>query len=51
MANTDYGAIPLTLAEGVSQKLNQKLGVSTGFKPSEWADAINLLACPCNPHV
>lgn len=43
MANTDYGAIPLTLAEGVSQKLNQKLGVSTGFKPSEWADAINLL--------
>lgn len=43
MANTDYGAIPLTLATAVSQKLNQKLGVTTGFKPSEWADAINLL--------
>ena len=43
MANTDYGAIPLTLATATSQKLNQKLGVTTGFKPSEWADAINLL--------
>lgn len=43
MANTDYGAIPLTLAEGVSEMLNKKLSVSTGFKPSEWADNINLL--------
>lgn len=43
MANTDYGAIPLTLAEGVSQMLNKKLSVTTGFKPSEWADNINLL--------
>ena len=43
MANTDYGAIPLTLAEGVSEMLNKKLSVTTGFKPSEWADNINLL--------
>lgn len=40
MANTDYGAIPLTIAEATSVALNTKLGVSTGFKPSEWANAI-----------
>lgn len=46
MANTDYGAIPLTLATATSQALNHRLGVSTGFKPSEWADNINLLVKP-----
>lgn len=46
MANTDYGAIPLTLATATSQALNHRLGVSTGFKPSEWAENINLLVKP-----
>lgn len=40
MANTDYGAVLLTTCEATSQALNQKLGVSTGFAPSEWASAI-----------
>lgn len=40
MANSDYGAIPLTLAESTSEALNTKLGVTTGFKPSEWPAAI-----------
>ena len=40
MANSDYGAIPLTLAESTSEALNTKLGVSTGFKPTEWPSAI-----------
>lgn len=40
MANTDYGAVLLTACEATSQALNQKLGVSTGFAPSEWANAI-----------
>lgn len=40
MANSDYGAIPLTLAESTSEALNTKLGVITGFKPSEWPAAI-----------
>lgn len=40
MANTDYGAVLLTTCEATSQALNQKLGVSTGFAPSEWANAI-----------
>lgn len=40
MANSDYGAIPLTLAESTSEALNTKLGVTTGFKPSEWPEAI-----------
>ena len=40
MANSDYGAIPLTIAEATSEALNTKLDVSTGFKPSEWATAI-----------
>lgn len=40
MANSDYGAIPLTLAESTSEALNTKLGVTTGFKPSEWPSAI-----------
>ena len=43
MANTDYGAILLTTCEATSQALNHRLGVSTGFKPSEWAENINLL--------
>lgn len=43
MTNTNWGAIPRSLAESVSLMLNKKLGVSTGFKPSEWANAINLL--------
>lgn len=40
MANSDYGAIPITLAESTSEALNTKLGVTTGFKPSEWPEAI-----------
>ena len=40
MSNSDYGAIPLTLAESTSEALNTKLGVTTGFKPSEWPAAI-----------
>lgn len=40
MANSDYGAIPLTLAESTSEALNTKLGVTTGFKPLEWPEAI-----------
>lgn len=46
MANTDYGAVLLTTCEATSQALNKRLGVSTGFKPSEWADNINLLVKP-----
>lgn len=46
MANTDYGAVLLTACEATSQALNHRLGVSTGFKPSEWADNINLLVKP-----
>lgn len=46
MANTDYGAVLLTTCEATSQALNHRLGVSTGFKPSEWADNINLLVKP-----
>lgn len=46
MANTDYGAILLSACEATSQALNKRLGVSTGFKPSEWAENINLLVKP-----
>ena len=46
MANTDYGAVLLTTCEATSQALNHRLGVSTGFKPSEWAENINLLVKP-----
>lgn len=46
MANTDYGAILLSACEATSQALNKRLGVTTGFKPSEWAENINLLVKP-----
>lgn len=46
MANSDYGAILLTTAESVSQALKKRLEVSSGFKPSEWAENINQLVKP-----
>lgn len=46
MANTDYGAVLLSACEATSQALNKRLGVTTGFKPSEWAENINLLVKP-----
>ena len=43
MSNLDWGAIPKSLATNVSQVLNKKFGVSTGFKPVEWAEQVNLM--------
>ena len=41
------GTILKSTANEIGTMLNSKLGVITGFKPSEWAGAINLLAkCP-----
>lgn len=41
------GTILKSTANEIGTMLNSKLGVNTGFKPSEWAGAINLLAkCP-----
>ena len=43
MSNLDWGAIPKSLATDVSQVLNKKFGVSTGFKPVEWAEQVNIM--------
>lgn len=42
----NYGAIELGICENTSLALNEALGVSTGFKPSEWADNISGLIAP-----
>lgn len=42
----NYGAIELGICENTSLALNEALGVSTGFKPSEWAENISGLVAP-----
>lgn len=42
----NYGAIELGICENVSLALNEKLGVATGFKPSEWTENIDKLSLP-----
>lgn len=37
------GTISLDTANGMGAVLNKKMGVETGFKPSEWADTVNLM--------
>lgn len=48
MANTDYGALPLSIAENMGSILNEKHGVTTGFKPTQWVDAIRPLVKPAD---
>lgn len=48
MANTDYGALPLSIAENMGSILNEKHGVTTGFKPTQWVDAIRPLIKPAD---
>ena len=43
MPNTDYGSILLTTADKVSRTIMKKTGSQTGYKPSEWADEVNLM--------
>ena len=43
MPNTDYGSILLTTADKVSRTIKKKTGSQNGYKPSEWADEINLM--------
>ena len=39
----EKGTINLSTANAVGAILNKKMGVTTGFSPSEWSDAINLM--------
>lgn len=43
MSNANYGSILLTTADKVSRTIMKKTGSQTGYKPSEWADEINLM--------
>lgn len=48
---SEYGAIRLDICEATSEALNEKLGVTTGFKPSEWAENIGVLVKPTSGEV
>lgn len=39
----EKGTINLSTANAVGAILNKKMGVTTGFSPSEWADTVNLM--------
>ena len=43
MSNAEWGAIPRSLANDVSNMIEKKMGTSSGYKPSEWANEINLM--------
>ena len=43
MSNAEWGAIPRSLANDVSNMIEKKMGTSPGYKPSEWANEINLM--------
>ena len=43
MSNSEWGAIPRSLADDVSNVIEKKMGTSSGYKPSEWANEINLM--------
>ena len=43
MSNSEWGAIPRSLADDVSNMIEKKMGTSSGYKPSEWRDQINLM--------
>lgn len=43
MSNANWGAIPRSLANDVSNMIEKKMGTSSGYKPSEWANEINLM--------
>ena len=43
MSNSEWGAIPRSLANDVSNMIEKKMGTSSGYKPSEWVSQINLM--------
>ena len=43
MSNSEWGAIRRSLADSVSNVIEKKMGTSSGYKPSEWAEQINLM--------
>lgn len=43
MSNSEWGAIPRSLANDVSNMIEKKMGTSSGYKPSEWAEQINFM--------
>ena len=43
MSNSEWGAIPRSLANDVSNMIEKKMGTSSGYKPVEWVSQINLM--------
>ena len=43
MSNSEWGAIRRSLADSVSNVIEKKMETSSGYKPSEWAEQINLM--------
>lgn len=43
MSSETHGSILLTTADKVSRTIMKKTGSQTGYKPSEWADEVNLM--------